>query len=246
MSNRFYVEGEHRSERVHDLFARIASRYDLINDLQSFGLHRAWKRRLVRLADVKPGERALDVCCGTGDIAFALARAGAEVAAIDFTEEMLAVARTRGEKNPQSVPRAPDNPQFQRGDVLSLSFDENTFDIVTVGYGLRNLSSWEQGLREMHRVAKPGGRLLVLDFGKPDSMTWRWLYFAYLRCVVPMFGKLFCGDSATHAYILESLKHYPAQRGVAETMRGLGCRDVRIVNFIGGGMSINYGVKSEK
>jgi demethylmenaquinone methyltransferase/2-methoxy-6-polyprenyl-1,4-benzoquinol methylase len=241
MANQFYVEGEQRGEKVHDLFARVAPRYDLINDLQSFGLHRAWKRRLVRLANVQPGERALDVCCGTGDIAFALARAGANVSAVDFSEAMLEVARQRAVSHPQTPNR---NPQFRQGDAEKIEFADNTFHVVTVGYGLRNLRSWESGLREMHRVARPGGRLLVLDFGKPDNALWRSLYLSYLRFFVPAFGKLFCGDASTHAYILESLKHYPAQRGVAEAMRALGCRDVRIVNLVGGAMSINYGVKA--
>jgi ubiquinone/menaquinone biosynthesis methyltransferase len=234
MANRFYVEGEQRGAKVNDLFARVAPRYDLINDLQSFGLHRMWKRRLVRMAGVRSGERALDICCGTGDIAFALARAGAEVNAVDFSEAMLQVAAQRASKS---------NPQFQHGDAMHLAFEDGIFDAVTVGYGLRNLSSWEAGLREMHRVAKPGARLLVLDFGKPDNAVLRALYFAYLRVVVPVFGRLFCGDSATHAYILESLQRYPAQRGLAEAMQRLGCRDVRIVNFMGGAMSINYGEK---
>jgi demethylmenaquinone methyltransferase / 2-methoxy-6-polyprenyl-1,4-benzoquinol methylase len=237
MSNRFYVEGEQRGEKVNDLFARVAPRYDLINDLQSFGLHRAWKRRLVRMAGVKPGDRALDVCCGTGDIAFALAKAGAQVDAVDFSEAMLSVARQRRPHSKLSTPK------FQQGDAQRLDFPENLFDVVTVGYGLRNLGSWETGLREMHRVAKPSGRLLVLDFGKPERATWRSFYFAYLRRVVPVFGRLFCGDSATHAYILESLQHYPAQRGVAEAMSRLGCREVCVVNLIGGAMSINFGIK---
>lgn len=240
MPNQFYVEGEQRSEKVNDLFARVASRYDLINDLQSFGLHRAWKRRLVRLANVKTGERALDVCCGTGDISFALARAGANVRAVDFSEAMLDVARQR---TVSALKTLNGNPQFQRGDAEKIEFPDNTFHIVTVGYGLRNLRSWEAGLREMHRVARPGGRLLILDFGKPDNAWWRSLYLSYLRFFVPVFGKCFCGDASTHAYILESLKHYPAQRGVAEAMHALGCRDVRIVNLVGGAMSINYGVK---
>jgi demethylmenaquinone methyltransferase/2-methoxy-6-polyprenyl-1,4-benzoquinol methylase len=236
MSNRFYIEGEQRSEKVNDLFAQVAPRYDLINDLQSFGLHRAWKRRLVRMAGIRTGERALDVCCGTGDIAFALARAGAQVNAVDFSAAMLSVAAGRRPKGHAA-------PTFQQGDAQRLAFPDNSFDVVTVGYGLRNLASWEQGLREMHRVARSGGRLLVLDFGKPDNRAWRACYFAYLRMVVPVFGRLFCGDSATHAYILESLKHYPAQRGVAEAMTRLGCREVQIVNLMGGAMSINFGVK---
>jgi demethylmenaquinone methyltransferase/2-methoxy-6-polyprenyl-1,4-benzoquinol methylase len=240
MANTFYVEGEQRGAKVNDLFARVAPRYDLINDLQSFGLHRAWKRKLIRTAAVRPGERALDLCCGTGDIAFALQRAGARVSALDFSDAMLAVAKRR------RLEAGLDAPDFQQGDAQQLPFGENQFDIVTVGYGLRNLRSWEQGLREMHRVARPGGRLLVLDFGKPDNALLRSLYFAYLRFLVPIFGRLFCGDAATHAYILESLRHYPAQRGVAEAMRQLGCRDVRILNLMGGAMSINCGVKSNE
>jgi len=114
---------------------------------------------------------------------------------------------------------------------------------VTVGYGLRNLASWERGLEEMLRVARPGGRLLVLDFGKPDNALWRGLYFGYLRRIVPLFGKVFCGDSQTYAYILESLNRYPAQRGVAAKMQKMNCADVRVVNVLGGAMTINYGVK---
>lgn len=241
MSNRFYIEGEQRGEKVNDLFARIAPRYDLINDLQSFWLHRAWKRRLVRMASVQSGERALDVCCGTGDIAFALARAGADVTAVDFSEAMLGVANERARAHPKSEIG---DLKFERADAQALPFADKSFNIVTVSYGLRNLSNWEQGLREMHRVAAPGGRLLVLDFGKPDNAAWRAFYFSYLHSFVPVFGKIFCGDSATHAYILESLKHYPAQRGVAEAMQQLGCRSVRIVNLVGGAMSINYGIRA--
>jgi demethylmenaquinone methyltransferase / 2-methoxy-6-polyprenyl-1,4-benzoquinol methylase len=240
MPNQYYAPGEHRAAKVNDLFDTIAPRYDLINDLQSFGLHRLWKRRLVRLAELKPGDRALDLCCGTGDVAFAMAGQGAEVTGLDASEAMLAVARNRAEKVPQARGRAP---QFLRGDALEIPFPEESFDVVTVSYGLRNLSSWESGLGEMFRVARRGGRLLVLDFGKPDNAVWRAFYFGYLRACVPLFGKLFCGDSQTHAYILESLRHYPAQHGVLARMRELGCRGARIVPLLGGVMTINHGVK---
>ncbi len=234
MSNRYYEAGESRGARVNDLFATIAPRYDLINDLQSFGLHRWWKRRLVRLAEPLAGRPALDLCCGTGDVAFALAQRGALVTGLDFSGPMLDVARRRGVGG---------GPTFLQGDAQDIPFPDDHFDVVTISYGLRNLTSWEQGLREMWRVAKSGARLLVLDFGKPDNAVWRALYFAYLRLFVPLFGWLFCGDSQTHAYILESLKHYPAQHGVAAKMREMGCRDVRIVPLLGGVMTINYGVK---
>ena len=251
VSNVFYAPGQQRAAKVNDLFAAIARRYDLLNDLQSFGLHRHWKRRVVELAAVRPGQRALDVCCGTGDIALALARAGTEVTGLDFSQAMLEIARTRGRKteaggrkpavrNPSSVFRPP---VFLQGDAQQLPFPDNSFDAVTVGYGLRNLASWETGLGEMFRVAKPGGRLVVLDFGKPPNALWRAIYFAHLKITVPLLGWLFCGNADAYAYILESLKHYPAQEGVAAKMRELKLSNVRVINLLGGAMAINYGEK---
>lgn len=237
MANEFYNPGTQRAAQVNRLFATIAPRYDFINDLQSLGLHRRWKRRLARLAAVQPGDQALDLCCGTGDISFALAQKGARVTGLDFSPEMLAVA---GERSPKSTAHSP---KFMQGDAQQLPFPDESFNIVTVGYGLRNLASWEAGLAEMVRVAKPGARLLVLDFGKPDNGLWRALYFGYLRLCVPVFGLLFCGKASAYAYILESLKHYPAQRGVEAKMRALGLVNVRVENILGGAMSINYGEK---
>jgi demethylmenaquinone methyltransferase/2-methoxy-6-polyprenyl-1,4-benzoquinol methylase len=234
MANTFFDPGEQRATKVGDLFARIAPRYDLINDLQSFGLHRYWKRRVIRLARPRPGHRALDICCGTGDLALGLARCGAQVAGVDFSERMLEVARRR---------RSQGRTQFIRADAQQIPFRDNSFDIVTVGYGLRNLASWEIGLGEMRRVARAGGRLVVLDFGKPDNALWRRFYFGYLRLVVPCLGRFFCGSAEAYAYILESLKHYPAQHGVAAKMRDLGLANVRVLNLLGGVMTINYGEK---
>jgi demethylmenaquinone methyltransferase / 2-methoxy-6-polyprenyl-1,4-benzoquinol methylase len=242
VSNAFYDAGEQRAAKVNDLFAAIARRYDLINDLQSFGLHRLWKWRVVKLAAVRPGSRALDLCCGTGDIALALARAGAETAGLDFSPQMLEVAESRREKISHSQFEIRDL-KFLQGDAQQLPFPENSFDIVTVGYGLRNLTSWERGLDEMFRVAKPGARLIVLDFGKPANWLWRKIYFAHLRCSVPLIGLLFCGNASAYAYILESLKHYPAQLAVAEKMRRLKLVNVRVINLLGGAMAINYGEK---
>lgn len=241
MSNAFFAPGEQRAARVNDLFARIARRYDLLNDLQSFGLHRSWKRRVAELAKVTPGARALDLCCGTGDITFALAQRGADATGLDFSPPMLAVAA--GRNKTQEPRRPPPAPTFLQGDAQQLPFAENSFDIVTVGYGLRNLTSWERGLEEMFRVAKPGARLLVLDFGKPPNAWWRTVYFTHLRLSVPLIGLLFCGNAQAYAYILESLKHYPAQLAVAEKMRALKLENVRVINLLGGAMAINYGEK---
>lgn len=236
MASKFYVEGETRAARVEDLFAAIAPRYDLINDLQSFGLHRWWKRRLLRLAAVQPGEAALDVCCGTGDVAFALANAGAQVTGFDFSEPMLRVARERSGKLPAGVTP----PEFRQGDALNLPFADASFDVVTISYGLRNLADFDRGMRELTRLLRPQGRLLVLDFGKPDLTLWRWAYFQYLRWFVPVFGRVFCSDGDTHGYILESLRKYPAQRGVDAKLVELGFKERRVINLLGGVMGINW------
>lgn len=283
MSNKFYQPGEQRAAKVGDLFATIAPRYDLINDLQSFGLHRRWKRILLAMADIKPGERALDLCCGTGDIAFALSGAGADVVGVDFSPAMLKVAEERakacqedaarretsarpidGEQigSPSPLTLSPgergvhrtsrpteDNAtarqeprptvQFISGDAMNISFPDNSFDVVTIGYGLRNLANWERGLEEMARVARPGGRLLVLDFGKPENPFWRGIYFAALKYLVPLFGRIFCRNSAAYAYIYESLRDYPAQQGVTAKMEALHCKDIEVRQLLGGAMSIH-------
>ena len=239
MSNVFFAPGKERAARVSDLFAAIARRYDLLNDLQSFGLHRLWKRRVADLAAVKAGDRALDLCCGTGDIAFALAERGAEVTGLDFSEKMLEVAQARLQNRQSKTGSL----KFMQGNAEQLPFPDNSFDVVTVGYGLRNLSNWETGVAEMVRVAKPGGRIISLDFGKPANGLWRAMYFTHLRCSVPVVGLLFCGRADAYAYIFESLKYYPAQWGVAEKMKGLKLTDVRIINFMGGAMAINFGQK---
>ena len=241
MSNVFYAPGEPRAAKVNDLFAAIARRYDLLNDLQSFGLHRRWKRRVAELAAAETGARALDLCCGTGDIAFALAHRGAETIGLDFSPQMLEVAAARGRKS--EVGGQKRNPQFMQGDALQIPFPDNSFDIVTVGYGLRNLANWERGLDEMFRVARPGARIIVLDFGRPANALWRKIYFMHLKISVPFIGWMFCGNARAYAYILESLKHYPAQLAVAEKMRKLNLANVRIFGLLGGGMAINYGEK---
>jgi demethylmenaquinone methyltransferase/2-methoxy-6-polyprenyl-1,4-benzoquinol methylase len=255
MANDFYDPGEHRAARVRELFTHIAPRYDLINDLQSFGLHRYWKRCVIRLANPQSGELALDLCCGTGDLALALAERGVNVLGLDFTDRMLDAAERRKQHlqrsgpaglKPSATPRsALRTPHFVQGDALRTPFTDRSFDIVTVGYGLRNLADPKDGLREMKRVAKAGGRLLVLDFGKPDNRLWRSFYFGYLKLFVPLLGRLFCGKASAYAYILESLKHYPAQRGVAAQMQELGLNDIRIINLLGGVMSINYATRGE-
>lgn len=239
VAGKFYVKGERRAERVRDLFAEVAPRYDLINDLQSLGLHRLWKRRLIRLAAIQPGDKALDLCCGTGDVALALRARGAEVVGVDFSGPMLDVARDRAARDRDSR-----EIQFEQGDALALRFPDRSFDVVTISYGLRNLSDIPRGLEEMHRVLRPGGRLLILDFGKPEWPPLRWLYFQYLAHLVPVFGRLFFGDADTHGYILDSLRDYPAQRGVDALLKRVGFGATQTFNLLGGIMGLHVARKS--
>jgi len=242
MADSFYSAGSQRAPRVQDLFGRIAARYDLLNDVQSLGRHRHWKRLVVRMAQPRDGERALDLCSGTGDIAFGLAKEGVRVVGLDFSPAMLQCALAR---TPRLAAPSPGGhlPQFLQADAQKLPFPNELFDIITVGYGLRNLASWEAGLREMQRVARPGGRILILEFGKPQNRLWRAFYLAHLKVFVPLMGWLFCGNAKAYSYILESLTHYPGQNAIADKMRDLGLRQVRIINLLGGAMSIHYAEK---
>ena len=234
MAEGYFANDETRAERVRDLFDTIAPRYDFINDLQSLGLHRHWKNRLVTLAEPGEGQRALDLCCGTGDIALALARSGAEVTGIDFSQPMLDQATARdGEKTVT----------FLQGDALETQQPDNHFDLVTIAYGLRNLASVKDGLAEMHRVAKPGGKIIVLDFGQPSNRFLRFWYHGYLKYAVPIFGKIFCRNAPAYAYIHESLENYPAQDGVDKILSELGCEQTKTHRILASTMTINVGVK---
>lgn len=240
MAKRYGVEGAGRAAVVASLFDSIATRYDLVNDLQSFGMHRRWKRRLVEIAEVRRGEPALDACCGTGDIAMALAGAGARVTGMDFSRSMLAEAARR------PVPGDAIPPQFVIGDALSMPFDDGSFDLVTIAYGLRNLADLDRGLGELWRVLRPGGRLAALEFGAPKSALARRLWFWHLGWVIPWYGRLFAGNAAAYAYILDSLLCYPDADAVAMRLSRLGFERIRVFSILGGVMSIHRADKSPR
>ncbi|MCI0568056.1 MAG: bifunctional demethylmenaquinone methyltransferase/2-methoxy-6-polyprenyl-1,4-benzoquinol methylase UbiE [Acidobacteria bacterium] len=240
--NRYYAPGEERAEKVHRLFSRIARRYDRINDLMSWGMHRVWKRRLVSLADPRSGEKALDICCGTGDVARRLAAGplnfSCEVVGLDFTEEMLEIARKVTPGNLRV--------SYRQGDALALPFPDASFDIVTCAYGLRNLADLDRGLAEASRVLRPGGRLASLEFGRPANLLLSTLYFAYLRAALPIFGWIFFGDPHTYGYIFATVSRFPGQRELAARMKDAGFDAVEVHDSMGGAMGICLARKASK
>jgi demethylmenaquinone methyltransferase / 2-methoxy-6-polyprenyl-1,4-benzoquinol methylase len=240
MPNKFLSHDDQRAPKVERLFTQLAPRYDLANDLQSLGLHRLWKRRAVRLAlrGAPAGARVLDLCCGTGDMTFEARRQGAAMAVgADFSAAMLDVAQRRRQAAGAEV-------FFLRGDALRLPFADASFDAVTIGYGLRNVADIEQCLREMLRVLRPGGRMVILDFGKPANPLVRALYAVFLRAAMPVMGRLFHRDPQTYVYINESLRTFPAQRGIEALMHRAGMVHVRVFEPMLGTMGINYGERA--
>jgi demethylmenaquinone methyltransferase/2-methoxy-6-polyprenyl-1,4-benzoquinol methylase len=225
------------TQKVDRLFGAIAARYNLVNDIQSLGLHRVWKRRVVVLANLKEGETGLDICCGTGDIAIGLAKRGGSIVGMDLNRPMLhQAAACLAKRGEQRV-------SFAQADALNLPLGNQSLDLVTIGYGLRNLANMEDGLREITRVLKSGGRLLILDFGKPANRLLRSAYYLYLAWMLPVFGWLCCGNASAYAYILDSLKKYPAQKGVASMLGLLGYEPVQIIDIMRGTMSIHIAIK---
>jgi demethylmenaquinone methyltransferase/2-methoxy-6-polyprenyl-1,4-benzoquinol methylase len=244
--NRYYDPGLARAEKVNSLFSRIARRYDLVNDLQSLGLHRLWKNSVAKMAVSHTGCQVLDVCCGSGDIAFRMQKLGAQVTAVDFNAPMLEVAEQRSRCTDETAGAKADVPiQFMRGDAMNLPFLAHSFDSVTIGYGLRNLSDWRAGVREMLRVLKPGGKLVILDCGKPENPILRALFYGYLKTIVPLLGLVFSGDSQAYAYLLVSLQHFPGAKGIAADLKRAGMTDITIKTPGLGAMSLVAARKGE-
>ncbi|WP_420463946.1 ubiquinone/menaquinone biosynthesis methyltransferase [Candidatus Palauibacter sp.] len=223
---------------VRRLFAGVAGRYDLTNDVMSLGLHRRWKRRLLELTDLRPGHRVLDLAAGTGDLARGAldraARKGFEirVVAADLTPEMMRAGRTRGSGALQG---------WIGADALRLPFPDGAFDRVLVGYGLRNFADLDAGLAESFRCLRPGGRLVSLDFGHPRSTALRRAYFAYLNVSTRVVGWALHRDPESYVYIPESLRRFPDQRAMVRRMEAAGFERCRYEELMLGTMAINYG-----
>ena len=222
---------------VRRLFATIADRYDLITVLLSYGLDRRWKRRLVALAGAD-GARAVDLATGTGDIAFALAAAGADVVGMDVTLRMIQLANLKKDG-------APPAPSFLVGDMTALPFKAGSFDLATAGYGLRNVSDLRAAIVEIHRVLKPGGAALSLDFNRPSNAIVRAVYLAYLGVTGAVLGWILHRDPDTYRYIPASIRNYPGAHGVARMFETQGFERVEYRPVLGGLMAIHVARKRQ-
>ncbi len=220
---------------VRTLFATIADRYDLITRVLSYGQDRRWKRQLVDLADPGAATVALDLATGTGDIAFLLHDRAATTIGLDVTRRMIDIARTK--RLDSSAP------SFLVGDMMALPFPAASFDLVTTGYGLRNVPDLTTAIDEMYRVLKTGGHALSLDFTRPSTRLVRAAYLSYLTVVGSMLGWILHRDADTYRYIPASISRYPSADGVAQIMRARGFRTVTHHRVLGGLMAIHHASK---
>ena len=230
-----------RAEDVQSMFNRISGRYDLMNRVMTLGIDKRWRNAAVRAAKIDPSTRALDVCCGTGDITFLLAEAGAEhVTGADFSEGMLEQARKR-----QLTHRDPEGRQridFVQGDALRLPFGDDTFDAITVSFGVRNVEDIPQAFREFARVGRPGARIVCLEITRPKSKVANGFYDVWFDRVVPAMGAVISRDRAAYTYLPESTKTFPRPPELREIMRAAGIEDVHWKMFGGGIVALHSGV----
>ncbi len=220
------------SERVKSVFSSIARKYERFNAISSFGAYKAWVAGMMRQADIDPSHDVLDIAGGTGEITFAVARSKhpRHIQCTDLVPEMLEVARAHmAEGASCGVPV-----DFQVVDAQDIPYADESYDVVTMAYGIRNMPKREQALSEMLRVLRPGGQLVCLEFSTPPNGAWRALYRFYLKRLIPFWGGLVTGDREGFVYLAKSIKAFPDQQGLAKLMEQAGFTDVKWKNYTGG------------
>ena len=225
--------------QVNRMFDRVAGRYDALNSLMTAGLHHRWRERAAARTELGPGDSALDVCCGTGDLALELAKLvtpDGRVVGCDFSEPMLDLAREK------AAERSADGVRFEWADALELPYDGERFDAVTVGFGVRNLADLDRGLREMARVLKPGGRVVILEITQPTRPPLSLFYSLWFDRIVPLLGT-FSSNPEAYSYLPESVRSFPSPHGLAEKMDSAGFKGIRYTVLAGGIIAIHSGVR---
>ncbi|HEY4552756.1 MAG TPA: demethylmenaquinone methyltransferase [Bacillaceae bacterium] len=233
---------ESKEERVHHVFEKIHDKYDTMNSIISFKQHKKWRNVTMKKMDVQEGWSALDVCCGTGDWTIALAKEtgpSGKVYGLDFSNNMLKIGmeKVRDEKL--------DNVELVCGNAMELPFEDNMFDVVTIGFGLRNVPDYMKVLQEMHRVLKPGGMAVCLETSQPTIPGYRQLYYAYFRYVMPFIGKVFANSFKEYSWLQESARDFPGMEELAQMFWRAGFSGVIYKPFSGGAAAAHIGYKEK-
>lgn len=234
------MDAESKQRKVHAVFENIAPKYDFMNSVISFRRHKAWRKYTMRKMNVQEGQTSLDLCCGTCDWTIALAKASktGKTIGLDFSRNMLDIGQAKIDKEGLN-----DQITLVQGNAMSLPFEDNSFDYVTIGFGLRNVPDYEQVLREMHRVVKPGGLVVCLEMSKPTWQPFKSIYYFYFEKLMPWISKILVKKYEEYSWLPESLKTFPDMQALAEMFRGVGLRDVKAHAFFGGVAALHIGTK---
>ncbi len=234
------VAESEKAGRVQGVFSSVASKYDVMNDAMSFGIHRLWKDAMMDWLAPRAGQRLLDVAGGTGDISFRfLKRAGqAKAVVLDLTEPMLIEGRKRAEAEAMDAQL-----DWVAGDAMALPFPDNSFDVYTISFGIRNVTRPEEALSEAYRVLRPGGRLMVLEFSQIPNDLMQWAYDLYSFHIIPRMGQMIAGDRDSYQYLVESIRQFPDQDRFLEMVRGAGFENAKYRNLTMGVACLHSGWK---
>ncbi len=234
------MDPQTKSEKVHSVFEKIYNRYDKMNSIISFQRHKSWRKDVMKRMNVEEGSDCLDVCCGTGDWSIALSSAVGEegnVVGLDFSQNMLSIGEKKIEE--QEI----ENITFTHGDAMNLPYENDSFDYVTIGFGLRNVPDYDQVLKEMYRVVKPGGKVVCLETSQPTLPVYKQLYFFYFRHIMPFFGKLFAKSYDEYAWLHESTKNFPDKETLKDMFSQAGFKTVQVKSYALGAAAMHLGTK---
>ncbi|MUT65483.1 demethylmenaquinone methyltransferase [Paenibacillus sp. NEAU-GSW1] len=230
-------------QHVHAVFESIAPKYDLMNDLLSFRRHKAWRKFTMKKMNVQPGQTALDICCGTCDWTIALAKASGTgaITGLDFSQNMLDIGmdKIKGEKLDNQI-------KLVQGNAMELPFEDNSFDYVTIGFGLRNVPNYLQVLKEMERVVKPGGSVVCLELSKPGWQPFKAVYYLYFEQILPLLGKLVAKRFQEYKWLPDSLKQFLDMKQLSELFRKAELKQVSAYPLFGGVAALHIGKKEKK
>lgn len=229
-----------KEERVHHVFEKIYTNYDSMNSIISFQRHIAWRKDVMKRMKVKKGSKALDVCCGTGDWSISLAEAvgtDGSVIGLDFSQNMLSIAKNKQkELNLEQL-------TLLHGNAMELPFEDNSFDYVTIGFGLRNVPDYMRVLKELYRVVKPHGKVVCLETSQPTLIGYRQLYYFYFRFIMPLIGRMFAKSFKEYAWLHESAKNFPDKKELRQMFSQAGFSQVQIKSYTGGVAAMHMGIK---